>query len=166
MIVIMYHRSKKFGTPCESTPDLFTWIPGQSWREEKNKQTRKKTRKQASKPESLYNLGEKNEDFKLSEPLANAHAGALSKWKAHKGMNCLLRAGDSLVLENTQNPLELFSYFFQKLTYSFSDFIHLSGRNTSGLLINWREDSSSFVCYIILSSVIMFCCIAILHKCM
>ena len=28
------------------------------------------------------------------------------------------------------------------LTYSFSDFIHLSGRNTSGLLINWRGDES------------------------
>ena len=28
------------------------------------------------------------------------------------------------------------------LTYSFSDFIHLSGRNTSGLLINWRRDGS------------------------
>ena len=42
-------------------------------------------------PESLDNLGEKNEDLKLSEPLADAHAGALAKGKAHKRMNCLLK---------------------------------------------------------------------------
>ena len=42
------------------------------------------------KPEPLNNLGEKYEDLELSEPLANAHAGALPEREAHKRMNCLL----------------------------------------------------------------------------
>ena len=42
------------------------------------------------KPEPLNNLGEKDEDLELSEPLANAHAGALAEREAHKRMNCLL----------------------------------------------------------------------------
>ena len=45
-------------------------------------------------------LGEKNEDLKLSEPLADAHAGALTKGKAHKRMNCLLETEDSLVFSH------------------------------------------------------------------
>ena len=43
-----------------------------------------------SKPEPLNNLGEKDEDLELSEPLADAHAGALAEREAHKRMNCLL----------------------------------------------------------------------------
>ena len=43
-----------------------------------------------SKPEPLNNLGEKDEDLELSEPLADAHAGALAEREAHERMNCLL----------------------------------------------------------------------------
>ena len=43
-----------------------------------------------SQPEPLNNLGEKYEDLELSEPLANAHAGALAEREAHKRMNRLL----------------------------------------------------------------------------
>ena len=43
-----------------------------------------------SKPEPLNNLGEKDEDLELSEPLADAHAGALAEREAHKRMNWLL----------------------------------------------------------------------------
>ena len=42
------------------------------------------------KPEPLNNLGEKDEDLELSEPLADAHAGALAEREAHKRMNSLL----------------------------------------------------------------------------
>ena len=88
--------------------------------------------KQISKPEPLNNLGEKDEDLQLSEPLADAHPGALPEREAHERMNCLL--GEKRYMS--------FYHTYTILTYSFSDFIHLSGRNTSGLLINWRGDES------------------------
>ena len=61
-----------------------------------------------SKPEALNNLGEKDEDLQLSEPLADAHPGALPEREAHERMNCLL--GEEM-LELLSNVHDSYIFF-------------------------------------------------------
>ena len=64
-----------------------------------------------SKPEPLNNLGEKYEDLQLSEPLANAHAGALPEREAHKRMNRLLWEKIHELLSNVHDTYIFFLGF-------------------------------------------------------
>ena len=63
------------------------------------------------KPEPLNNLGEKYEDLELSEPLADAHAGALAEREAHERMNCLLGEKTRELLSNAHHTYIFFLGF-------------------------------------------------------